>query len=42
MELELSRHLLYIYFAESSVKAAKTVAVVTGVDADFLKTVLLA
>ncbi len=42
MELELSRHLLYIYFAESSVKAAKTVAVVTGVHADFPKTVLLA
>ena len=35
LEYDPVRDLLYIYFAESSVKAAKTVTVVPGVHADF-------
>jgi uncharacterized protein YuzE len=35
LEYDPVRDLLYIYFAEPSVKAAKTVTVVPGVHADF-------
>jgi len=35
LEYDPIRDLLYIYFAESSIKAAKTVTVVPGVHADF-------
>lgn len=35
LEYDPVRDLLYIYFAETSVKAAKTVTVVPGVHADF-------
>jgi len=37
LEFDPARDLLYIYFAEASVKAAKTVTVVPGVHADFNK-----
>ena len=35
LEYDPVRDLLYIYFAEVSVKAAKTVTIVPGVHADF-------
>ena len=35
LEYDPVRDLLYIYFAESNTKAAKTVTVVPGVHADF-------
>ena len=34
-EYDLVRDLLYIYFAEPSVRVAKTVTIVPGVNADF-------
>ena len=37
LEFDPARDLLYIYFADASVKAAKTVTVVPGVHADFSK-----
>jgi uncharacterized protein YuzE len=35
LEYDPARDLLYIYFSEPSIKAAKTVTVVPGVHADF-------
>jgi uncharacterized protein YuzE len=35
LEYDPARDLLYIYFAEPSVKAAQTITVVSGVHADF-------
>jgi len=37
LEFDPTRDLLYIYFADASAKAAKTVTVVPGVHADFNK-----